>query len=1184
MRFTIDIDIPKQILIAQRTGKLVVFVGAGASCDSPSNLPLFPELVRKIVSDAHQEGRFGDNNLDDKPDRVLGEIQENGVPVHHRIRDIINVTDSHPNRLHHAIAGLFRSVDDVRIVTTNYDRHLESALRDRWFDTIEIYKAPALPLAIDFSGLVYLHGSADQEPMRLVATDQDFGRAYLTEGWAARFVHELFVERTVLFIGYSHNDPVVTYLARGLTRKGLGRFVLAPKNEGLDQWRYLGVELIEYPLRTGSQQEHLALTECIEEWSKHVGMRIREHAEKVKVLCSDPRSLNDPVSESYLADLIENENRVALFAEYAHGPEWVKWVLGHDFVKVFFQTNATLSPANRRISQWLVDETLREPETFTGQTSVLTTGLAAPMWDYLAQQVLQLAKVDQAAADQWIPILLQTASDYTSIYLEFMLVESHWPEDLPKALLLIDRLLDPSTTIPRFQIVNRDRSYSLKKFWQEFFDPNLESCSAALMPIMVRHLEALHRRMAVAGNADLGWDFVSRGRSAIERHEQDSGMLRELDILIDGCRDLLMTLLRSDPVLGRGYLRSFEESEAPLLRRIAVHAWSEREDVSPDARLEWLISRNFVWDVAARHEVFRLVKTWLPSVALSVKQQFLDQVLVGSPVESSDNESNPDIEAYRIFQYLVWITDSDPQFEEATTALLDLQNSHPMFVPDEHADMARWIHSVYTESGLEWSVDDLLSRTPEEVLSNLMSYEDSPGTLFEPGWYNVSALVSEAVRHSPSWGLQMSAALGAAELWRSDLWNSIVEGWNLGILADDAWEEILDVLLAHREPITIRQTTSRLLERGFQRQDVPLRVENLTKAESLARILWATNDEEDDPAIEPNGGWLDGAINEWSGRLALFWIRVIKVRRESIESNWTGLDDELREVLSKLISGNGRKHAFARTIVASELAFLHFADTGWTTEYVIPLFDWEHNCIEAHQAWDGFLGNPYGLSQPLLSQIMPFYLQSVARGANGPCRRDLLLSNLASLAFDKSIHKFGRNGWLDKMVAGAGNDDLKKWAASLTRALKTTTPSAEPSFAEWILEYWRRRIAGIPTALSAEEAFEMLDWVLFADAKFPDVVELLCQTHIKRSKSHRIFVGELVASGMAHRFPAATAQLLNHVLHSLNGPVVAHREELKSLFIDLLRSSEQTEGMTASLDGVLEEVIRIGFGDAIGWQ
>ena len=41
----------------------------------------------------------------------------------------------------------------------------------------------------------------------MVLTDKDFGRAYLTEGWARRFIQDLFLKFTVLFVGYSHNDP-----------------------------------------------------------------------------------------------------------------------------------------------------------------------------------------------------------------------------------------------------------------------------------------------------------------------------------------------------------------------------------------------------------------------------------------------------------------------------------------------------------------------------------------------------------------------------------------------------------------------------------------------------------------------------------------------------------------------------------------------------------------------------------------------------------------------------------------------------------------------------------------------------------------------------------------------------------------------------------------------------------------
>lgn len=69
--------------------------------------------------------------------------------------------------------------------------------------------------------MVYLHGLLPQKAddtafNRLVVTSGDFGLAYLTERWAARFVSELFRNYVVCFIGYSINDPVLRYMMDAL--------------------------------------------------------------------------------------------------------------------------------------------------------------------------------------------------------------------------------------------------------------------------------------------------------------------------------------------------------------------------------------------------------------------------------------------------------------------------------------------------------------------------------------------------------------------------------------------------------------------------------------------------------------------------------------------------------------------------------------------------------------------------------------------------------------------------------------------------------------------------------------------------------------------------------------------------------------------------------------------------------
>jgi hypothetical protein len=109
----------------------------------------------------------------------------------------------------------------VRIVTTNFDPYFSRAIKRLKIKSRE-YVAPALPLGDSFDGLVYLHGKipmADGDTM--VLTDRDFGEAYVTNGWASRFLTKMFGTYNVLFVGYSGTDTVMRYLTISATdRKG----------------------------------------------------------------------------------------------------------------------------------------------------------------------------------------------------------------------------------------------------------------------------------------------------------------------------------------------------------------------------------------------------------------------------------------------------------------------------------------------------------------------------------------------------------------------------------------------------------------------------------------------------------------------------------------------------------------------------------------------------------------------------------------------------------------------------------------------------------------------------------------------------------------------------------------------------------------------------------------------------
>ena len=235
------LDIPEELLTALEENRLVVFAGAGVSIPSPSSLSSFPGLVEKIL------GRTLRKDEEGQLDRVLGRSRDRGTPVHRRAAELLSEPESSFNSLHTSLVRLFGTASAIRIVTTNFDLHFEGAIQaSADLDRVEIYNAPALPIGSSFKGLVHLHGALERAPEELVLTDADFGRAYLTEGWAGRFVVELFREFTVLFVGYSYGDTVMSYLTRGLApTMGRQRFALTETGER-DKWDLLGIQAIEY--------------------------------------------------------------------------------------------------------------------------------------------------------------------------------------------------------------------------------------------------------------------------------------------------------------------------------------------------------------------------------------------------------------------------------------------------------------------------------------------------------------------------------------------------------------------------------------------------------------------------------------------------------------------------------------------------------------------------------------------------------------------------------------------------------------------------------------------------------------------------------------------------------------------------------------------------------------------------
>ena len=208
------VDFPEPLLNALRERRLAVFAGASVSMGPPANLPDFREPALQVA-----QGRGLSIGEYEPEDRSLGRVKPVGANFHQIATQRLQRNDPRPTELHRHLLRLYPRTEDIRILATNFDPLFEEAASKLFSPEPKIFQAPALPLGQRFQGLVHIHGSVN-EPKETVLTREDFGRAYLTEadGWARRFLVDLFANHTVLFVGYSHNDTIMTYLTPSLPR------------------------------------------------------------------------------------------------------------------------------------------------------------------------------------------------------------------------------------------------------------------------------------------------------------------------------------------------------------------------------------------------------------------------------------------------------------------------------------------------------------------------------------------------------------------------------------------------------------------------------------------------------------------------------------------------------------------------------------------------------------------------------------------------------------------------------------------------------------------------------------------------------------------------------------------------------------------------------------------------------
>lgn len=315
-------DIPERLLQAHEDGRVVFFCGAGISY--PARLPGFAGLVAKVYQalattpNAVQQAAIKAGQFDTAIGLLEADIVGGRETVRRALAGILTPDLSAPNATatHDALLTLAKCRNGhTRLITTNFDRLFEEVIAARSLP-IERFQAPLLPVPKNrWDGLVYLHGLLSAAPTaseldRLVVSSGDFGLAYLTERWAARFVSELFRNYTVCFVGYSINDPVLRYMMDALAADRLlgesppemfafGSFSKGKEEERANEWWAKNVTPILYR----EHNRHAYLHKTLRAWAETYRDGVRGK-ERIVIECAMARPLASTKQDYFIPRML----------------------------------------------------------------------------------------------------------------------------------------------------------------------------------------------------------------------------------------------------------------------------------------------------------------------------------------------------------------------------------------------------------------------------------------------------------------------------------------------------------------------------------------------------------------------------------------------------------------------------------------------------------------------------------------------------------------------------------------------------------------------------------------------------------------------------------------------------------------------------------------------------------------
>ncbi len=1172
-----------------------------------SNLPSFSGLVEHVYQVNHLTPDTVEKEaLDfDEPDRdrrrpnfdrALGLLERpdrlGGQMLRRTVIERLSKPPEGQLVTHEALINLSRTTKGHRLITTNFDnRFVEAGFNEKLIDT-----SPKLPVpkSHSWSSLVHLHGRIlpEDDGSNLVLTGADFGRAYLTERWAARFITELFREFTVVFVGYSLGDPVLGYMVDALAaeRAKGARFSTAyafaehnggglSKKRVEDGWLGKNVEPIPYD----KQAEHKLLSDTLVEWAR---IKTDPYQARAQIALNEisnlPAGSNDPIVERVTWALQDPVAAKALadappIADEVDYPKLEAWL------EMFEQAGLLSRPVNDKERNTtdqdkspvrLVDSGARThnpppPDKATFQLGrwiarhlhvpeVLTWVLrkGGHLHPFLRDEVRR------NLADPLVEIPPRLRHLWTVLAESYPIKEPDFlwtSQQLEKAASESERRRLEEHVLKSItpRLVVRPGPSSQQRF-RQYFDkkprgiPPIEACGHLELSVgdkdqryqiksilndtsvLGRHAEAL---TSYLGNAltlltddDNTYSGSTRYRPSIAAHDQNRHQ-DDWTHLIDLVRDSYFALASSDTARAGNLLERWVLSRQPVFKRLALHVLTDtpRSDISLAKRLLVKGRKPGLWEPELRREVLRFLRLAGSRLPRSLRTAIVQAIHAGPKTKPRRPPKNyAEIVRREKALRLYKLDQAGATLDKKSKALAEKAKPPTGDVIEERDEFISWSGEARWIGREEFAPQNLLTGSIADVVAALSDGQIDPEE-FEGLTLQQPIKAACAVRR-----------LAKRREWPTEIWQRLL--WSIAGLRR---QQKLNSRLEDYVAGLLSGAPDELLSGvGAAAADF---VEDLAgtysvEQEDSFRKLWekawkGVRQEKQIDMKDP----VTEALNHAAGKLAES--ALARMWKYAPKAN-DGLPLAVRSYFDMIASDpNGH---LGRVMLASRLHQLYTIDPDWTGKRLISLFS-PPESDEAQDLWSGYAWSPT-IGPNLLAAIKDPFL-SMLRSFRRRERRERSLVGLFVAICLEAPHELSAEE-IHAVVDSLPEEGLTTMLHDLEHRLKSGTDERSHFWNDkirpWLEKYWPTAAARNTVATS--EA--MLGILVECDSAFPEAVKW-ARRHLKPIEGRTLF--RLKRSGHVARHPEAVLQLLEHIVDAEVLP--AHQRHILHEILDELKEA-----------------------------